>query len=89
MEIAKPLTLINKEGLHARPAVKLVDTANRFKSDIIIKTDGREVNAKSMMSVLTLGAAMGTVLHFVAKGDDAQDAIVAIEALIAAKFDEE
>jgi phosphocarrier protein len=89
MEVAKQLTLINKEGLHARPAVKLVDTANRFKSEIVIKTDGREVNAKSMMSVLTLGAANGTVLHFVAKGDDAQAAIDAIEALIAAKFDEE
>ena len=89
MEVAKQLTLINKEGLHARPAVKLVDTANRFKCEIIIKIEGREVNAKSMMSVLTLGAGNGAVLNFVASGDDAQEAMSAIEALIAAKFDEE
>lgn len=89
MEVAKQLILENKEGLHARPAVKLVDTANRFKCDIIIKADGREVNAKSMMSVLTLGAARGTALNFVTSGDDAGEAMDAIEALIRAKFDEE
>lgn len=89
MELEKALKLINKEGLHARPAVKLVDTANKFQCEIVIRTDDREVNAKSMMSVLTLGAANGAVLNFVARGDDAQAAIDAIEALITAKFDEE
>lgn len=89
MEISKQLTLENKEGLHARPAVKLVDTTNRFKCDVLIKADGREVNGKSMISVLTLGAARGAVLTFVARGSDAREAMDAIEALITSKFDEE
>ncbi len=89
MELARQLKLENKEGLHARPAVKLVDTANRFKCDVVIKADGRDINAKSMMSVLTLGAARGTVLNFVASGEDAREAMDTIEALIVSKFDEE
>jgi phosphotransferase system HPr (HPr) family protein len=89
MEVIRQLTLINREGLHARPAVKLVDTANRFRAEIVIKTEGREISVKSMMSVLTLGAATGTVLNFIARGDDAEEAIAAIEALIAGRFDED
>ncbi len=89
MEIARQLKLENKEGLHARPAVKLVDTTNRFECDVTIEADGREVNGKSMMSVLTLAAARGTVLTFIARGADAREAMDAIEALVVSKFDEE
>ncbi|RKY28145.1 MAG: HPr family phosphocarrier protein [Planctomycetota bacterium] len=89
MEIVKQLKLENEEGLHARPAVKLVDTANRFECDVTIEADGREVNGKSMMSVLTLAAAKGTVLNFITRGADAREAMDAIEALIVSKFGEE
>ena len=88
MELKKQFELTNKEGLHARPAMKLVETASRFLSEILIRHKGKEVNAKSIMSVLTLGASKGMMLEFVVKGEDADSAMAAIEVLISGKFDE-
>ena len=89
MAIQKQFELRNKEGLHARPAMKLVETASRFEADISIRFEGREVNAKSIMSVLTLGAGKGAVLEFEFRGDDAEHAVTALFDLFEGKFDEE
>lgn len=75
------LTIRNKAGLHARPAALFVQTASRFKSKVLAVKDGREVNAKSILSVLTLGAEQGAVVTVRAEGEDEVEAVEAVEAL--------
>jgi phosphocarrier protein len=82
------LTIINKLGLHARAAAKLVTLANQFDADIRINKDGREVDGKSIMSVMMLAATKGTEIGLSAEGDDAAQALEAICALINNRFDE-
>jgi len=84
----RTLTIVNKLGLHARAAAKLVTLAGRFKSDIRAVKDGREVSGKSIMGVMMLAAAKGSRITFRAEGPDAEKALDALEALIARKFDE-
>jgi len=84
----RTLTIVNKLGLHARAAAKLVTLAARFKSDIRAIKDGREVSGKSIMGVMMLAAGKGSRITFRAEGPDAEKALDAIEALIARKFDE-
>ena len=84
----RTLTIVNKLGLHARAAAKLVTLAAKFKSDIRAIKDGREVSGKSIMGVMMLAAAKGSRITFRAEGPDAEKALDAIEALIARKFDE-
>ncbi|SFG76755.1 HPr family phosphocarrier protein [Neptunomonas qingdaonensis] len=83
------ITIINKLGLHARAAAKLISTTTRFSSDIRIFKDGREVDGKSIMSVMMLAASKGTELTITADGTDQEDAISAIATLINNRFDEE
>lgn len=83
------ITIINKLGLHARAAAKLINTTSRFSSDIRLIKGDREVDAKSIMSVMMLAASKGTELTITAKGSDQQDALTAIAALINNRFDEE
>lgn len=80
--------LVNRLGLHARAAAQLVQTANRFKADIMVTKDGEEVNGKSIMGLLMLAAPMGSLLTVTATGDDAPAAIQAIGALINDGFGE-
>jgi len=82
------LTIINKLGLHARAAAKLVTLANQFSADIRIDKDGREVDGKSIMSVMMLAASKGTEIGLTADGEDAAQALDAITALINNRFDE-
>ena len=82
------LTLLNKVGLHARPASKFVQTAARFTSKITVHHGTRAGNAKSMLDVLKLGAAGGTELTITAEGDDAEAALAALQMLVAEKFGE-
>lgn len=82
------LTIINKLGLHARAAAKLVTLANQFSADIRIDKDGREVDGKSIMSVMMLAASKGTEIGLTADGEDAVQALDAITALINNRFDE-
>ncbi|GAA0689508.1 HPr family phosphocarrier protein [Marinobacterium maritimum] len=86
--IEKRLTIINKLGLHARAAAKLVTTASQFQSDIRITRDSREIDGKSIMSVMMLAASKGTELQLSAHGEDEQAALEALEALINNRFDE-
>ena len=89
MKLTQEFELKNKEGLHARPAMKLVELASSFDSEITIRHNGRDVDSKSIMSVLTLGAAHGTILEITICGDDAETAMSAIGELFENKFDED
>ena len=80
--------VVNEAGIHARPAAEIVKTAARFKAEVIIARDGLEVNAKSIMGVMMLAAECGSTILLKAEGDDAQAAIDAIAAVIAAGFGE-
>ena len=82
------VTLINKLGLHARAAAKLVNTATSFSSSITIKKGAQSANGKSIMAVMMLAASCGTELTVSAEGDDQQDALNAIEKLVLDRFDE-
>jgi len=79
----------NKLGLHARAAALLVQTASRYSSNVTIEKDGVEVNGKSIMGLMMLAAAKGTMVTVKAVGSDEEDAIDGVESLIAARFNEE
>ncbi len=86
--VEKRLKLVNKLGLHARAAAKLVQLGETFKSEIKISKDNVEANGKSILSVLLLAAPVGTELTFSIQGPDEEDAMAAIDSLIERKFDE-
>jgi len=81
--------ILNRLGLHARAAAQLVRLANGFASEIRLAKDGMEVNGKSIMGVLMLAAPKDTKILVRANGEDAEEAVAAIGALIAGKFGEE
>jgi len=84
----RTVKIVNKLGLHARPAAEIVKTASKFKSDITIVRDEIEVNGKSIMGVMMLAAEFGSSILIRAEGADADAALDALEALVAAKFGE-
>lgn len=81
-------TIINKLGLHARAAARLVATASRFDCDIRAIHHDREANVKSIMAVMMLAAGRGTVLKLQFDGNDEQQAMAAVQALINDRFGE-
>ena len=87
--LTKELTIINKSGIHARPAAMFVKIANRFGSDIFVEKDGERINGKSIMGLMLLAAGCGSRLKVTVTGADAADMVKALEELIARKFDEE
>lgn len=86
--IRKQVTIINKLGLHARAAAKLVTCASRYQSNILLERNGQRVNGKSIMGVMMLAASQGTELTLELDGDDAGDALAALESLIGERFGE-
>jgi phosphocarrier protein len=80
--------IANKLGIHARPAAEIVKAAGKFKSSITIVRDDLEVNAKSIMGVMMLAAEFGATVILRATGEDAEAALDALAAVIAAKFGE-
>ena len=80
--------IVNKLGIHARPAAEIVKAAGKFKSSITIVRDDLEVNAKSIMGVMMLAAEFGSTVVLRATGDDADAALDALCAVIANKFGE-
>ena len=80
--------ITNKLGLHARAAAKLVHTASSFEAEIYVGTENEEVNAKSILGILTLAATKGTPLNVRADGSDEVEAVRAIVQLFADKFGE-
>lgn len=89
LTLQETVTIVNKFGLHARPAALLVQEASKYSSTIELVCNGTRVNGKSIMGVMMLAAAHGSKLLIIAYGDDADKAIEGIKALIAKKFDEE
>lgn len=85
---ARTFTIVNTLGLHARAAAQLVQTANRYRSDIHVEKDGTEVNGKSIMGVLTLAAAKGTTITVSCDGEDAEAAMTALAKIIENGFGE-
>ena len=88
-EVKKEIEIVNRLGMHARPAARLVQLTSRFSSDIIFKRGSDQVNGKSIMGVLMLAAPYGSTIKVIARGDDAAAAINEIEDLFRSKFGEE
>ena len=87
--LTRDFLVINKLGIHARPAAMFVKTANRFTCDIFVEKDGERVNGKSIMGLMMLAAGPGSKLTVHAQGQDASQALAEIEVLVKRKFDEE
>lgn len=83
------IKLLNRTGLHARPAALFVQTASKFKSDILVRKNERSANAKNILEVLSLGAEYGDTITIIANGEDAKEAIEALIDLIKNKFHED
>ncbi len=84
----KKIMVNNQVGLHARPATFFIQKANEFKSSIWIEKEERKVNAKSLLGVLSLGIVKGTEIDVGAEGVDEEEAVNALEELIATDFRE-
>jgi phosphocarrier protein HPr len=85
----RTVDIVNRLGLHARAAAKLVTLAGKFASDVRVRKDAREVSGKSIMGVMMLAAAQGSRITLIAEGADAEQAIEQLSALIADRFGEE
>ncbi len=88
MRRAKKALLVNTKGLHARPSHALVSTALKFECDVRVRIGDTEVDGKSILELMTLGANCGVELEFVATGHDAEAAVAALAALVQSGFDE-
>ena len=86
--ITETVTIVNKLGLHARAASKLVNCASQFESEVFITRKGNRVDAKSIMGVMMLAAEMGSKIIIKAGGPDADDAVEAISELVLNKFND-
>jgi len=87
--IKENITIINKLGLHARAAAKLVGAASHYASNVHVQKEGRQADAKSIMAVMMLAASKGSVLTFEIEGKDEETAWASIQELINNRFDEE
>ncbi|MCX5730381.1 MAG: HPr family phosphocarrier protein [Deltaproteobacteria bacterium] len=86
--VERSFTIVNSLGLHARPAAMVVQTANRFRSDVQFEKEGLQINAKSIMGVLTLAAGKGAMVVVVCEGDDAAEALAALAKVFESGFGE-
>jgi len=86
--ISENITIINKLGLHARAASKLVSKASGFESEVFIDKQGNRVNAKSIMGVMMLAVGKGTEIEIIAYGNDEKQALDTLEALVLDRFGE-
>jgi phosphocarrier protein len=87
--LSKEMVVLNKSGIHARPAALFVKTANRFLCDVFVEKDGEKINGKSIMGLMMLAAGPGSKVTLLAKGTDADAALTELEALVNRKFDED
>lgn len=87
--LKRKIKISNSNGLHARPATKFAEIANKYTSEIRLKAKNKEVDGKSIIELLTLGAENGTEIVVSAKGSDAAEALDALEGLVKSKFEEE
>ncbi len=87
--LERTVEIVNRLGLHARPAAEFVKLAGRFKAEVLVEKDGLEVNGKSRMGVLMLAAEHGSRLRIQASGSDAEEAVTALSDLVNRGFEEE
>ncbi len=87
--LVRDMEILNKFGIHARPAALFVKTAGQFDCEITVENNGTSVSGKSIMGLLTLESPKGTVLRVAAKGADAKEALAALGQLVASKFYED
>ncbi len=87
--IEEVLKIINRHGLHARPAAQFVKIAGKFKSDIKVIKDGLEVNGKSIMGIMMLAAEPDSEITLLIEGEDEKEAFAALNELISQKFYED
>jgi len=87
--LLRMLPIINRRGLHARASAKFVQTVERYHAAVTVTRAGETVGGRSIMGLLTLGAAMGTRIAVTAVGQDAEACLDAIEALLANRFGED
>ena len=85
----KEITVVNRLGLHARPAALFVKVASRFRAEVWVKKESEEVNGKSIMGLMMLAAGQGSKLHIRCEGPDAERALEEIEELINGRFNED
>ena len=83
------INIINRAGIHARPAAVIVQAAKDFKSNIYFEKGRDRINAKSIMGILTLAATYGTELKIIAEGEDEKQAVETLVHLFESKFEEE
>jgi phosphocarrier protein HPr len=88
-KVEKDISIVNRLGLHARPAAMFVRIASRYRCDVWVAKEGEEVNGKSIMGLMMLAAGQGSKLHIRCEGADAEKAIGELEELIKAHFNED
>ncbi len=86
--ISRDVTIKNSVGLHARPATFFIQKANSYRSSIWVEREDRRVNAKSLLGVLSLGIVKGMTITLIADGNDEQDALDGLAALVDAGFND-
>jgi phosphocarrier protein len=87
--VERSVTISNRAGIHARPAALVVQATKDFKCNVYFEKGQDRINAKSIMGVITLGAAYGTEIKIIAEGDDEQTAVDTLVRLFESKFEEE
>jgi phosphocarrier protein len=85
----KEVTIVNRLGMHARPAAMFVKTASRFRCEVWVEKDGDQINGKSIMGLMLLAAGKGSKLTIRCSGSDCEQALKELEQLIAGKFNED
>src|SRR3979411_2614913 len=89
LKIEKDVPVVNRLGLHARPAAMFVRIASRYRCEVWVDKEGEEVNGKSIMGLMMLAAGQGSKLHIRCEGPDAAKAMKELEELIKARFNED
>ncbi len=87
--VEKEVTIVNRLGMHARPAAMFVRIASRYRADVWVEKDGEQINGKSIMGLMMLAAGQGSKLMIRCEGPDADRAVQELEQLIAGKFSED
>ncbi len=87
--LTQEVTIKNRAGIHARPAALIVQKANEFDSQIFLEKENNNINAKSIMGIITLGAGYNSVIKVITEGSDEQEALDAIVKLFENRFEEE
>ena len=89
MTVERTVEILNKRGLHARASAKFVKLASSFEAEVQVSKDGQTVDARSIMGLMMLAAGPGSTIHIAAEGEQANDALEALCALVAARFEED